>query len=117
VCLLSAAAGFLAGLGCQSSGPAGGPDGKSAPAKPSDAVPERKGDGQWAGLVELKITGMHCEAGCGTKVKEALQTAAGKDAKVMLDFENKLVVVRGERLDVDRLVKSVKDAGFKAERQ
>lgn len=122
---VSAAAAFALALcvfGCQSAPPAGSesPENKKAPAKPSEGGPEKKREGQWASLVEMKVEGMHCADGCAVKVRDALQAAAGAGAFVAVDFDNKWATVRGkggEKVEIDRLVKAVHDVGFKAQVQ
>lgn len=116
-CAVCAAVGFALGFsGCQSAEPAGGQaEEKKSPAKPSDA-PENKRDVQWATLVELKVEGMKCE-GCAASLKKAIVEVAGAKAMIAIDVENKIAVVRGEKLDPEQLLKTVRDLGFKAERQ
>jgi len=65
---------------------------------------------------DLVIGGMHC-ASCVARVEKALADAPGvREARVNLATERAAVVVDPGRVDLDRLVRAVADAGYSARR-
>lgn len=65
---------------------------------------------------DLAIGGMHC-ASCVARVEKALADAPGvKEARVNLATERAAVIVDPGRVDLDRLVREVANAGYSARR-
>lgn len=58
------------------------------------------------------VRAMHCHH-CEASVREELEVVTGVDS-VEVDLETKLVVVRGEGLDDERLRAAIQEAGYQA---
>ena len=62
--------------------------------------------------IQLQLSGMSC-AGCAKTIEKALRTVDGV-ATVNVNFANEVAAVEGRKLDTNKLVQAVKDAGYNA---
>lgn len=62
--------------------------------------------------IRYSVPAMHC-AHCQTSVSQELEAVAGVDS-VEVDLDTKLVVVRGEGLEDERLRAAIEEAGYEA---
>src|SRR5690554_5628805 len=62
--------------------------------------------------IQLQLSGMSC-AGCAKSIEKALLTVDGV-ASVNVNFANEVAAVEGRKLDTNKLVQAVKDAGYNA---
>jgi copper chaperone len=60
-----------------------------------------------------RVPGMHC-GHCKTAVTEELSTVEGVEA-VEVNLDTKLVVIRGQRLEDEKLRAAIDEAGYEAE--
>lgn len=74
-------------------------------------MPEKVLENPVLGKRVIRISGMHCEH-CAKAVTEALNKVEGVSAKVNL-AANEAVLSYDREIDVNRIIQTVKDAGYK----
>ena len=63
----------------------------------------------------IKISGMHCSAGCAAKVENGLKSVEGiSKVNVNFDKKNAFVVFDKNKISKADIIKSINEIGFKA---